>query len=335
MASSSRAEASGVTRKLIRLSVAVVIVAALYTGGWFYAASWVKDTLSQRLAASQQGTHSASCNNLSVRGFPFRIGLFCDSVGFDDRPSGLSASFGALRSAAQVYRPGHAVVELDGPVQVRVTPDLVFDADWDLLRASAVAWTNGLDRASVTYDGLKGRLNVPSQAVSIGIAAAHGEKHIRQSGEALDVAASFDALSLDFGDRVLPPLDVVADMTIADAARWISAEGPPTDVPLGASVELRRLSLDLGDGKVVILSGPLKVGDDGYLSGTLDLDIAGITVWRDRISEAFPEIAETAAQVAEAVKGLSKGDDRAVVKVTVEDGTVYLGIFPIAFIPPF
>lgn len=335
MASSSRAETSGVTRKLVRLAIAVVLFIALYTGAWFYAASWLKGTLSQQLAASAQGMHSVSCSNLSVRGFPFRIGLFCDSVGVDDRPSGLSATVGAIRSAAQVYRPGHGVIEIDGPAQVRVTPDLVFDVDWDLLRASATAWTNGLDRASIAYDGLKGRLNVPSEAVSIGIAATHGEKHIRQSGEALDIAASFDALSLDLGDRVLPPLDVAADLTIADAAKWISAEGPPADVPLGASVELRRLSLDLGDGKVATLSGPLKVGDDGYLSGTLDLDIAGITVWRDRVSEAFPEVAETAAQVAQVIQGLSKGGDRAVVKLNVQDGTVYLGLFPIAFIPPF
>jgi hypothetical protein len=334
MASSSRAGTS-VTRKLVRLAVAVVLVAALYTGGWFYAASWLKDTLTQRLAGSEQGLYSASCRNLDVRGFPFRIGLFCDSVGIDDRPSGLSATFGALRSAAQVYRPGHAVIELDGPVQLRVTPDLVLDADWNLLHASAVAWTNGLDRASVSYDGLKGRLNVPSEAVSIGFAAAHGEKHLRQSGEALDVAASFDALALDFGGRALPPLDVAVDMTIADAAKWISAEGPPADVPLGTSIELRRLSLDLGDGKVASLSGPLKVGDDGYVSGTVDLDIAGIAVWRDRISEAFPQAAETVKRIAQVVQALSNDQDRAVVKLNVRDGTVYLGLFPIAVIPPF
>jgi len=335
MASSSRTDASGVTRKLVRLAIAVVLAGALYTGGWFYAASWLKETLTRQLTASEQGLHPASCSNLSVRGFPFRIGLFCDAVGIDDRASGLSASFGALRSAAQVYRPGHAVIELDGPAQMRVTPDLVLDADWDLLHASVVAWTDGLDRASVAYDGLKGRLNVPSEGLSLGIAATHGEKHVRRSGEALDVAASLDALSLDLGDRTLPPLDVAVDMTIADAAGWISVEGPPADAPLGASVELRRLSLDLGEGKVASLSGPLKIGEDGYVSGTLDLDIAGISVWRDRISEAFPEIADTAARVAQAIEGLSKGGDRAVVKLNVRDGTVYLGLFPIALIPPF
>lgn len=334
MASSSRADTSGVTRKLIWLAVAIVLAGALYTGGWFYAAGRLKERAMQELAASEQGMRSASCSNLAVRGFPFRIGVFCDSLGIDDRASGLSASFGALRSAAQVYRPGHAVIELDGPAQVRVTPDLAFDVNWDLMRASAVAWTDGLDRASVAYDGLKGRLNVPSQGLSVGIAASHGEKHVRRSGKALDVAASLEALSLDLGGKVLPPLDVSVDLTIADAAGWISAEGPPPTLPFGTSAELRGLSLDLGDGNRITLSGPVRVGDDGYVSGSLDLAIEGITAWRDRISEVFPEAAEIAQRVAGAIKGLSGGQDRATVKLNIQQGTVYLGLFPIAEIPP-
>ena len=334
MASSSRADTSGVTRKLVWLTVAIVLFGALYTGGWFYAASWLKDRATKELAASEQGLHSASCSNLSVRGYPFRIGVFCDSLGIDDRASGLSATFGALRSAAQVYRPGHAVIELDGPAQVRVTPDLAFDVDWDLMRASAVAWTNGLDRASIAYDGLKGRLNVPSQGLSLGIAATHGEKHVRQSGEALDVAASLEALSLDLGDKVLPPLNVAVDVTIADAAKWISAEGPPPTLPLGTSAELRGLSLDLGADNRMTLSGPVSVDDAGYVSGALDLTIEGVTGWRDRISEVFPDAAETVQRVAGAIKGLSGGQDRAVVKLNIRQGTVYLGLFPVAEIPP-
>ncbi len=100
MASSSRADTSGVTRKLILLAVAIVVAVALYTGGWFYAASQLKERITQELAATQQGMHAASCTDMSVRGFPFRIGIFCGSVGLDDRPAGLSASFGAIRLMA-------------------------------------------------------------------------------------------------------------------------------------------------------------------------------------------------------------------------------------------
>lgn len=334
MASSSRADTSGVTRKLILLAVAIVVVAALYTGGWFYAASRLKDRLSEELAASAQKMHSASCSDLSVRGYPFRIGVFCDSVAIDDRPTGLSASFGALRSAAQVYRPGHAVLELDGPAQVRVTPDAVFDVDWDLMRASAVAWTSGVDRASFAYDNLKGKLNIPSRAVSLGIAVTHGEKHVRRSGEALDVAASLEGLSLDVSGKVLPPFNIKADMTIADAAKWLSGEGLPEDLPLGTSTELRALTIDLGEGKTITLSGPVSVAEDGYVSGTLELSVEGIMAWRDRVSETFPESAKTVKRVADGIRALSGGQDRAVVKLNVQQGTVFLGPFAIAEIPP-
>lgn len=334
MASSSRADASGVTRKLVLLAIAIVLAGGLYTGGWFYAASWLKERVTEELAASGQGARSTSCSNLSVRGFPFRIGVFCDALGIDDHASGLSATFGAVRSAAQVYRPGHAVIELDGPAQVRVTPDRVLDADWELLRASVVAWTDRLDRASVAYDGLRGRLNAPSEGLSLGLAATHGEKHVRRSGEALDVAASLDGLSLDIGGKMLPPLNVAIDLTIADAAGWISKEGPPPTLPLGTSAELRSLSLDLGEGSRMTLSGPVSVGEDGYISGVLDLSIEGVTAWRDRISGTFPEAAETARRVAGAIKGLSGGKDRATVKLTIREGTVYLGLFPVAEIPP-
>lgn len=322
-------------RKLVWLAVGVAIVAGLYAAGWFYAAGRIGDALTRRLDASRERLVSYSCGDLSVRGFPFRIGVFCDTVGIDDRPNGLSASFGALRSAAQVYRPGHAVIELDGPAQVRVTPDRVFVADWALMHASAVGWTDGLDRGSLAYEGLTGRLAAPSAAFSLGLSAARGEAHLRRSGEALDVAGSAERLVLDLDARALPPLDAALDMTIADAARWISAEGPPDEAPYGAKVELRRLALDLGEGNRVVLSGPLTVEEDGSLSGAVDLEIEGIAVWRDRISAAFPEIAETAARVAQAISDLSDGKDRAVVKLTLRDGTVYLGLFPIAFLPPF
>lgn len=335
MASSSRAEGSGTSRKLAWLAGAIVLAILLYTGAWFYAAGWLKDDLGRRLTASQERMFSVSCRDLDVRGFPFRIGVFCDAVGLDDRPSGTSASFGALRSAAQVYRPGHAVFELDGPAEIRITPDTVFHVDWSLLHASAVAWTDGLDRSSLAYDGLKGRVTAPSADASLGFSVERGETHVRRSGDALDVAASLGALALDLGDRVLPSIDAAVDMTIADAATWISAEGPPHDVPLGARVEMHRLSLDLGGGHTMSLSGPLSVDEEGYLSGTLDLDISGISVWRDRMSDAFPEIAETMERIAQVVQGLSDGADRAVVKLNVRDGTVYLGLFPIAFIPPF
>ena len=68
--------------------------------------------------------------------------------------------------------------------------------------------------------------------------------------------------------------------------------------------------------------------------GDVDGFARGITAWRDRVSELFPQAAKTAKRVAEAVKILSGGQERAVVKVNIRQGTVYLGLFPVAEIPP-
>ena len=148
---------------------------------------------------------------------------------------------------------------------------------------------------------------MPSKALSVGLAATHGEKHVRRSGDALDVAASLDALSLDLDGKVLPPMNVTVDLTIADAAGWLSSAGPPPTLPLGTSAELRGLSFDLGAGNSMTLSGPVSVDDAGYVSGALDLTIEGVTGWRDRISEVVPDAAETVQRVAGAIKGLSGG----------------------------
>ncbi|MCP8897350.1 DUF2125 domain-containing protein [Shinella daejeonensis] len=334
MASSSRAGEPGITRKVVVLAVVVVAVALLYAGGWFYAAMRLHDRLSERMAASQTGQVTFACDALSVRGFPFRIGAFCDSASVDDHRTGIAASVGPVRSAAQVYRPGHAVVEVDGPAQLRMSPDLAFVADWSLLRASIVAWTDGLDRGSLAYDGLKGRLSVPSADLSLGIAVRHGEAHARRSGEALDVAGSFDGLALHPGGREIPPVDATLDVTIAGAAEWLSTAGPPVDALYGVQMELHGFSLDLGEDTGVRLSGPLSVDEGGYVSGSLDLAIDGIAAWRDRISVAFPESRKAVSNVAKALTVLSGGTDRAQVKVSVKDGTVYLGLFPVGVIPP-
>ena len=97
MAASSR---SGSSRKFWLLGGGVVLVIALYTGGWFYAASVLKTNVLRAIAPRDTAELSGECADMDFRGYPFRIGLFCSKVDVDDNANGVSASFGALRSAA-------------------------------------------------------------------------------------------------------------------------------------------------------------------------------------------------------------------------------------------
>lgn len=333
MTSSSRCAQPENGRKLRWLTIGVVLVAGLYTAGWFYGAGWLKDRLTERLEGDERAL-SVSCPGLDVRGFPFRIGVFCDGVGITDRLADAAFSAGALRSAAQVYRPGHAIIELDGPADLQATGRLFLRADWRLLRASVVAdLFSALDRASLAYDDLTGTVGGGNGGFDAHYTADHGEFHLRRNGTALDVAASADGFSLEGGALRLPALDIATDLAFADAAGWLTKRGPPRDFPLGTSGDLRRLSIDLGQGNVVNLTGTFRITGDGLLNGTFDLDVRGIDSWRDAIVTAFPDTVSVIGNIAETVRGLSSDGKNAIVKLTVADGTVYLGLIPIAFIP--
>ncbi len=121
MAASSR---SSVSTKIWALAVGILLVIALYTAGWFYAASTLKEKTLALLGDQQRHGVSALCQDAEYRGYPFRIGLFCSKVSIDDKTNGVSATFGALRSAAQIYQPNHIVWELDGPAETAPAPAL-------------------------------------------------------------------------------------------------------------------------------------------------------------------------------------------------------------------
>lgn len=115
---------------------------------------------SERHCPSQARSVSGECGDIAFKGYPFRIGLFCSKVTVDDKENGVSASFGELRSAAQVYNPGHIVWELDSPAEIRSAHGLTISAAWQNMQSSIVTKLNGIDRSSLVIDGLK------AQAVS-------------------------------------------------------------------------------------------------------------------------------------------------------------------------
>lgn len=330
MTSANDATPRGTSRKFWLLGLGIIVFAGLYSGAWFFGADRLKTLVRERLSDSSV---SVACTGLDVKGYPFRIGVYCDAIGIDDKRTGTSASFGALRSAAQVYNPGHAIVELDGPAVVRVSPDIVVTADWNLLHASGVAGFGGLDRASIAYDALKGTFVAGMRDVKLGFTASHGEIHTRANGTALDAALSVDGLELTVSDTRVPKVDVTADVTVADAAGWLQ-DGVPINAPRDTRGDLRRLGLDFGNGNAAVLSGSYEISAEGLLSGKFELQIDGIDTVRDIVAEAFPEVAETATSVASTIRGLSGGRDDARVKLRAKDGILYLGIIPIAAIGP-
>jgi hypothetical protein len=328
---------SGTTRKFRRLTIAVIAVAIVYSAVWFIAAQQIESRLQAFFDSGRANGFSADCSDMDVRGFPFRIGVFCNRVQLDDNTLAASASFGELRSAAQVYRPGHGVLELDGPAEIRVSPDLTVSADWSLLHASVNAGFSGLNRLSLAYDRMKATAMLPLTGDRLDLAANHGETHLRRNGADLDVAANVEALDLrpDSGESLLPPLAAAVDLTLVDRADLVEMKPVSPHFLRGSRGELRNLTLDFGNGMVGTASGPFSVDDEGLISGTFKVTIREIANLRPILVRAFPDEQAVANinNTANMLRALNGGGNEATVTIDVRDGNASLAFFPLGELP--
>ncbi|NLS06630.1 DUF2125 domain-containing protein [Rhizobium sp. P32RR-XVIII] len=332
MAASSQ---SGSSRKFWLLGLGIVLFIAIYTGGWFYAAGQLKETVLRAIAPRTTAGVSGECDDIDFRGYPFRIGLFCSKVDVDDKMNGVSASFGELRSAAQVYAPGHIVWELDSPAEIRTANGLSISAQWANLQSSLVTKLQGVDRSSTVIEGLKATAVSSQTGQTIDVDAARTEVHLRQNAGDLDGAISFQDANAVIKDwpQVFPQFSASADLTLAGKAGMI--DGSDQQGLYGASGELRKVVADIGNGRVMTLTGPFSFDEQGFLSGKFKLEIEKLGPWRDSMKKAFPEVADTVDTAAKLLKALAIGGDRVSVDLVVKHGLATVGGFiPLGAIPP-
>ena len=332
MAASSQ---SGTAKKFLWLAIAILVVIGLYTAGWFYAAEKLKQTVLNVISPSQARSVSGECGDIAFKGYPFRIGLFCSKVTVDDSQNGVSASLGELRSAAQVYNPGHIVWELDSPAEIRSAHGLTVSAEWKNMQSSIVTKLKGIDRSSLVIDGLKAQAVSSVTGQTIDFDAVKTEMHLRQNGADLDGAITLTDSATVIKDwpQVLPRLDAILDVTLAGKAGMV--DGTDKSGLYGTSGELRRLVADIGEGRTMRITGPFSFDNEGYLSGQFKLEIEKLGAWSDNAKQAFPQLQSTIETARKLLRALASGADRASVDLVVDHGRATIsGFIPLGKIPP-
>lgn len=334
MAASSR---SGVSAKILALAALIVLVIALYTAGWFYAAATLKSNTLTALGKQQDHGVTADCADATYRGYPFRIGLFCSKVTVDDSAKGISASFGALRSAAQVYAPNHIVWELDGPSELRTGNGLSVTAQWADLQASLQTKAGGVERSSTVIKGLASAITSSQTGQAFDLKVEQTEVHARQNGADLDAAVTLRNTDLVARGLPLqiPRFTAVADVTVAGKAGLLEGHDETGTGLYGSKGEIRQLGVDLGDGQILSISGPIAIDEQGRLSGKLKLEVQKIGAWRERLSGNFPQLAKTIDTASKMLSALTGGGDSARLDVTLNRGKILVGGFiAVGEIPP-
>lgn len=315
------------SRRFFWLGVFIVVLFGGYSFGWFWLAGRLEADAKTAIAALNRDGVEADCVNPTARGYPFRIGLFCDSVAFSDAAQGISLSAGSFRSAGQIYDPMRLVAELDGPVRIDSARAGAFALDWQNLRASARLSTPLPQRLSL--EGVQLKAATADGAPLF--AAENFQAHMRPNEQNLDLAGSISGLALDaslLDGRKVPPLSGQSDITINDGVRLI---GERVKDLRGQSGTIRELALSTGENTGVSLSGPFSVDEAGLIDARLNITIRDPKGLSAVLAEAVPE---QRRQIEQAFSGLAMLGNAPSLPLRIAKGRATLGFIPLGQIPP-
>jgi hypothetical protein len=333
---SSAITPSKYSRRIKWLGISVLIFIALYTGAWFWGASFLKGEISKALATQSASGQKTDCANLDIKGYPFRAGLFCDALTFEDPSQQMALKLGALRSATQIYDPMRGIIELDGPLELSLPGGKSVRAEWSLLHASGRLARPIPKRLSLEAKDMS--VTVPDLADKPLFKAANIQAHFRTVDADIDLAASGAGVTIDpvaAQGRVIPEFSYRADVQVKNGvALALSGEKDLSLLLRGQSGALRAVSLDFTGGGGLTLSGPVSFDETGLLSGDLSLTFREADKLGKIIEGIAPEIAAYVAPSLSLAASTAKPGENPHIDVTIRKGRASIGLIPLGDIPP-
>lgn len=321
------------SRKFAWLAGVVVALCLLWTAGWFFFAAKIETHLPAVLAQIAGPGADAECAESDIRGYPFRFGLFCNTVAYTNTADGITATAGAFRSAAQFYRPGHAVAEIDGPLALTQS-GLALRADWQLLKASVRAASDGIERGSMDAQAISFDIDGPELTQRLSLQADRMTVHARRNETDLDIAAYGENLR----NGIIAGLTAKAftlEATLPGRSRLLEFPFTPLTGPFDA--QLHRMAIEFDESSALEITGPIQIDADGQITGDLELTVRNLQKFSELAARFNPESAELLDQVGPLVAALDMkpGDDAVTLPLTVRNNMVSLGMFPLGELPSF
>lgn len=305
-----------------------LIVAA--TAGWFYVAGKIEEvavavTEQQRLAGIE-----IVCENRDVRGYPFRFGLFCDSLAIA-LPDNSSVEAGSVRSAAQFYEPSRLIAELDGPAIIQKPDGNILRADWSALRASTILAEPLPESFSVFGSDVRlEQDSAPGVLLSDGL-----EGYMRVVGADLDLALRADRFTLvDVGQNLeaLPPLGADLNIRVENGAARIAANQFEIRNTAGT---LNRAAVLLSADQGLLISGPFSIDPDGLVDAQWVVRVIDVDAVSALVSKTFPQIASMISALAEGQPRSGEKSDEIELNISVEKSQIRMGFIPLGKLKPF
>lgn len=314
-------------RRIFWLGVFVVLLCAAYSAGWYYLAGRFEVEAKATIARLNRNGVTAECDNPIARGFPFRLGIYCDRVAFLDPTEAVGFSAGGFRSAGQIYDPMRFVAELDSPATIDTPGSGPVNLVWDSMRASA-RWAEPVpERISLEGGNVAASLATGTLLGSV----EDFQAHIRPNGQDLDLATSFDGLTIDpsrVDGRSLPTFSGQSDVTILDG---ISLLDSGIDNLRGQSGTIHEASLFTGPDTGLTISGPFSIRDDGLIDADLKITIRDPNGLSLVLATVFPENSD---QIIAGISALSFMGNAPSLPLTISKGRANISFVKLGKIPP-
>ena len=315
-----------------RLTIFVLVVAALYGGYWVLGARAVERGTEAALSQLARDGWALGETRAALRGFPSRFDTTVE-------PVDLTAPDGAWRYEspfwqimALAYRPTQ-VIAVAAPTHRITLPGMVLEAQSDGLRASGKVLAN----TDLSFDGLTveaARIAVTSD-LGPGMALRDLLAAARPAGPAANTYEAYlgvGDVTLSSDDPAARPIARLVLDTVLRLDRPLDrhlANGVP---PLIEAVTLRDLTLDWAEARLGG-KGDLVVDDAGYLEGEVVLKIenhAALLAQLVTVGAIAPDVAPTWVTMGNRLAG---GAEVLSLPLRLSGGIMSIGPLPIGPAP--
>jgi len=260
-------------RRLVALLVIVIVLAAVWVGGWFWLAGWVDRNTDPALKRIATRGIEVDCPNRAVVGFPFAIRIACSEAAVAERTTSTHADLAGATGGASVFRPTTAEIALKSPVRVE-SPllDGPVEVRWKNAAVDVGLGINGPKAVSLDATDLVGAFSLPGFPEQE-IAAATAEAHLAPSPNGgSDIALSFKDLAFASGGTRYPPLTGSAAAELSVPPRALASGRDGIQLP----VEAHGINVTIESGEARFsFEGDLAVGPGGVIDGVMVLRVAG------------------------------------------------------------
>lgn len=275
------------------LPALIVVLAAAWSGFWFYAASKVDENVDVWRAREAAAGRDYDCANRSVSGFPFRLEVRCSGVTVALRSQTaaqnvtqvpITAKLGEIVVVAQIYTPRLLIAEFTAPAVLSERGQPTMALNWSAARSSITGLPGTPDSADIVFDDVAldrfaGAVQAPSAR------AKHVELHGRTAAAStVEQPVIETALQITGGSvaDVHPLLAAPFDADIRALVSGLKDVSPkPWPVRLrelqaaGGRVEIVQSRVQQGE-IIALASGSLGLTPAGNLDGELQMTVTGL-----------------------------------------------------------